>query len=138
MRLNFALLAQEVKLRENGGIDIKDPITNLSAPALPAKHERAAVVVNFTPGDTEKHKLTIKIAGSYGGDDCIKPHSTEIGPARSKKASIGHIAYIGDISLEREGDYKVEVDADGEHLATIPFTLHLLENSCPDGMCERR
>ncbi|MCK9186942.1 MAG: hypothetical protein PHS16_00300 [Candidatus Colwellbacteria bacterium] len=138
MRLNFALLAQEVELKENGGVDIKDPITNLSAPALPARHERAAVIINFMPGDTEKHKLDIKITGSYEGGDCVRPHSSEVGPAVSEKASIGHVAYIGDISLEREGDYRVEVDVDGERLATIPFSLHLAENGYLEGICEKK
>ncbi|MFA5052659.1 MAG: hypothetical protein WC565_01180 [Parcubacteria group bacterium] len=133
MRLNFAILAQDVRILDNGGLEIVDPITDLSANDLPAIHSEAAVVVNFVPGDAEEHELGLKVTSGYQ-NDCIEPYVQKLNPAKSDTASIGHVVYLRDVALEKVGDYRVEVAVDGETLITLPFTLRLKE--CPT--CEEK
>jgi len=137
MRLNFALIAQSVNIAEDGKVEIYNPITELSASAVPAVHSEAAVVINFLTGDTNEHDLGIKIIGSYN-KDCICPYATKTKPAKSVNEPTGHVVYLREIVLEEEGDYRVEVYVDKKLLATVPFSFRIVRVSCPDGLCERR
>jgi hypothetical protein len=130
MRLNFALIAQSVNIAEDGKVEIYNPITELSASAVPAVHSEAAVVINFLTGDTNEHDLGIKIIGSYN-KDCICPYATKTKPAKSVNEPTGHVVYLREIVLE-------EVYVDKKLLATVPFSFRIVRVSCPDGLCERR
>lgn len=139
MRLNFAIFAQGARILGDGGLDIYNPITDLSARVFPAVHAEAAVIVNFMPGDMEEHEIAVSINSGYK-KDCIEPYKAKINAAGSPDASIGHVVYFRDVTFEQPGEYKVEVSIDGEILSTQSFIVRQADGACPmpEGGCERK
>ena len=130
MKLNFAIFAEEVRISNEGNIEIYNPITDPSAGAFPAVHAEAAVVLNFTPGDTKEHELKIAVTGGYK-KECMEPYSAKMVPAESPDHSVGQIVSLRDIPFEQEGEYKVEISMDGEILSILPFVIRKIEDKRP-------
>jgi hypothetical protein len=139
MRLNFAVFVQEARINPEGGVEMANPIVDLSADNFPAVHAESAVVVNFCPEDTAEHELKIIITGGYK-KDCIDPYVTKLPAVQSSDYSVGHIVSFRDISLEQAGDYKVEIIIDGEILTTLPFVVRrgVNEPCSPPTDCEAK
>lgn len=137
MRFNFAMFAQGARVLETGGLDIYNPITDLSAKDFPAVHQEAVIIVNFFPEDSEEHELVVSINGGYK-KDCIEPYKTKMRDADNSGHSIGHVAYLQGISFEQPGQYKVEVSIDGQIVSTQSFVVKRTEDACPipGGGCE--
>jgi len=137
MRLNFAIFAQGARILGDGGLDIYNPITDLTARVFPAVHAESAAIINFLPEDTNEHELSVSINGGYK-KDCTDPYKVKIDAAQSSDMSIGHVVYFKDITFEQAGEYKVEVSIDGEILSTQSFIVRLTDDDCPmpGGGCE--
>jgi hypothetical protein len=139
MKFNFAIFAQGARILEGGGLDIYNPITDLTARTFPAIHAEAVVIANFFPEDTKEHEITVSINGGYK-KDCVEPYKAKIGPVEDPTASIGHVAYFRDINFEQPGEYKTEVSIDGEIVSTQLFIVRRADDACPipEGGCERK
>jgi hypothetical protein len=125
-KLNFAFICEEAILDKNDTLNVRNPFSSVIAPSKPAIHKGASVVVNFITKDTNKHSLEIKIK-SPSKKDIIKPYKTDMGPAQTDSASLGHILTIEQLKLEEEGEYSVEISVDNRILHHIPFYFNIIK-----------
>ena len=124
-RLNFAFICERASVSDkDNALEVRNPFSVVVAPNKPAIHKGASIVVNFMPGDTNKHSLGIKIK-SPSKKEMIPPYRIDLGPAQNNKAGLGHILGIPQLTLDEEGDYIVEIEVDGKILHNIPFSFNL-------------
>lgn len=131
MKLHFAVLCQDVKITDEGKLQLHEPIVNLSSDRKPAIHN-AVVVLNFNPGDMEPHSAEVSVRAPYGKGGSV-PYKSNVTSARAPGGDIGHIIYIDELILDEEGEYNVDVMVDGKKMISIPFSFSVIpcDTCCP-------
>jgi len=126
VKLNFAHLCEYASILENGTPILAGIFSRMSGSSLPATRSNTSLVLNFSIDDKNTHSLNLVIK-SPSGKEIIPPLKRDIGPVVRPDKNLGVLVNIGNLKIEEEGTFNVEIIVDDKILEKLPFTFNLLK-----------
>lgn len=124
VKLNFAHLCEYASILQNGTPIIIGIFSEISASSLPVTRINTALVLNFNIDDKDSHRVKITIK-SPSGKEIMTPFQRDIGPVKDVNQNLGIVLSIGNIKIEEEGMFNVEIIVDDKVLRKLPFTFSI-------------
>jgi len=124
VRLNFSHLCEYASILDNGTPIIIGIFSEMTAPFLPVVRNNVSLVLNFSMEDKDTHHLKVTIK-SPSDKEIMPAFERDIGPVEELDKRLGVLVSIGNLKIEEEGTFNIEIIVDDKTLEKVPFIFNI-------------
>lgn len=124
IKLTLALLCEYAFILQNGTLGIIGIFTGIQAKKSPAVRPTTALVIEFQPEEKKKYNVEITCK-SPSGKVIGKQNSVLNGDSPKRKA--GLIVNLNNLTLEEEGEYRIDIFVDENKVGDLPFNFEVVK-----------
>ncbi len=134
MEIDLALLADAATIDGSGKLNILGIFDRLTTASFPTRHPHLSLVLRFSAGIQEvgRHDVGILLKAPDGNEVVRIDGEINLAPGPSDSGGavlVPHVLNMDGLVFPLPGQYAFDVRVDGEHLASIPLTVHGSEGS---------
>lgn len=124
-KLTLALLCEYAFILQNGTLGIIGIFTGIQAKKTPAVRPTTALVIEFQPEEKKKYNVKITCKSPSGKDVIEKQTSILNGDSPKRRA--GLIVNLNNLTLEEEGEYRIDIFVDENKVGDLPFNFEVVK-----------